>query len=367
MGRCLPFKFPAQRAGCLFMCKTDPILRAAGHSPQFKHGHLQVYFSTAIICFLLYLFKKHILDDERLLAQKRIAIKFCINLLLGVILYFVINKLSLAYWGAEMSNYQGVDSVGLLSAEGYMEAFVKTFKSFGWFFIGAKEISLYLVLNMAFLILLAALLLIVFVVAGARKFASLLLFLAAGFVASHIYYFASPGVHYHTIMIINIYFVFFLAILILMNVKMSKILLNANLMVLMLLAFYHFINTNIAYTQMQMSYEKSYFKATQIMNKIDSINDGSIREIMITGKTEKPEEDIKALPQITGASSASFITNRDHYLRFFRFYLNRPYQLVDEHKSRKISKTKEFKQMDAYPYGEYAKVIDHTIVIRLSK
>lgn len=330
-------------------------------------GIYQVYFSTAIICFLLYLFKRHILDNERLMKQKWIVLSFSINLLLGVVLYFVINKLNLAYWGIDLSEYQGVDSVGLLSLDGYMQAFVKTIDSFGSFFMGKSELTLYLVLNAAFLLLFAILLLLVFVIAGVRKFASLLVFFVASLVVSHVYYFASSGVLYHTVMIVNIYFVFFLAILILMNVKMSKFLIHTNVIVLMLLAFYHFVNANVAYTQMQMSYEKSYFTATEIMTKADSINDGSIRDIVVAGGVKSPKDSIEALPKITGASSDLFLKKEPHYLKFFQYYLNRPYEPVDEKKRVRILESREFKKMDVYPNGEYAKVIDDTIVVKLSK
>jgi len=168
-------------------------------------------------------------------------------------------------------------------------------------------------------------------------------------------------------MIVNIYFVFFLAILILMNVKMSKFLINANVIVLMLLAFYHFVNANVAYTQMQMSYEKSYFTATEIMTKADSINDGSIRDIVIAGGVKSPKDSIEALPKITGASSDLFLKKEPHYLKFFQYYLNRPYEPVDEKKRARILESREFKKMDVYPNGEYAKVIDDTIVVKLSK
>ena len=152
-----------------------------------------------------------------------------------------------------------------------------------------------------------------------------------------------------------------------LRVRIPRPIIYAILGVFSLLSFHNFINANIAYTQMKLSYEKSYFTATEIMNRMDTLNDGRIDEIYVYGRTEKESDDIETLPEIKGASSDAFLSFEEHYVLFFKYYLGRSYEIADENKKRDIRKSEEFKKMDSYPYGDYVKVIDHTMVIRLSR
>ncbi|WLV24677.1 glucosyltransferase domain-containing protein [Aciduricibacillus chroicocephali] len=334
-------------------------------------GIYQVYLSTAIIVFLLYIFKRYLLDEEHFVNLLRVIRKFSLSVIIGGIVYFVVNKLNLTFWGLELSNYQGVNSVGLLDAEGYVQAFVKTFKTLGLLFMGSKEFSFYLLLNAIFLVLLILLTFIVILMNRFKigKLIGLVFFGLALFVATHIYYYVSESVQYHTLMMINSYFIYFLAVLMLtkLKIRIPKVIVYTVIPVFALLSYHNFVNANIAYTQMQMSYEKSYFTANEIMNRMDALNDGSIHEIYIYGKAQKESDNIKTLPVIMGASSDAFLSFEDHYVRFFNYYLGRPYEIADEEKKAQIRKSTDFKKMNAYPYGDYVKVIDHTMVVRLSK
>lgn len=334
-------------------------------------GIYQTYFSVTLICFLLYIFKKYILDGERFANQLSVVYKFVAAVLIGVVLYFVLNKVNLAYWNLELSNYQGVDSVGLLSPAEYLEAFKKTFKSIALLFMGSKELSYYLVLNGLFLIILLAL---GGIVLSKNRFniyrlAFTIIFLLGFFVSSHIFFFFSPGVQYHTLMMINLYFIYFLAIVILTRkyIRIPKLLANSMAVILMLLVYYNFVNANVAYTQMHLSYEKSSFAAAEIMNRMDSKNDGTIKEIYVVGKLQKESDGVEAIPEIMGASSDAYLSFEDHFQRYFNYYLGRKYEIAEGDKKDEIRKQKAFQEMNVYPYGNYTKVIDGTMVVRLSK
>jgi hypothetical protein len=272
-----------------------------------------------------------------------------------------------------ISDYQGISNVGFLGIHGYYNAIQNTWTALRTFYVGREDINVYRILNALFFIFLAYIFLktIVFEKKDSlpiyKKIIIFLLLISCIFIA-YAYFFVSPNVFYHSLMMIGLYFVYFFCIILLdKNSNLQKWTRRASIFVLFLLCVYNLVNTNIAYAKMQMSYEKSYYAASEILYKIDSIAPKNNNKIIITGSLPQTDNGIKLCPEIIGVSDNVFLVTEDHFRQFYRYYFNRNFDIVDNEMKNKILNSEEFKTMDVYPYGKCVKIIDGIIVVKLSQ
>lgn len=81
----------------------------------FAMGIYQAYAPITITVFVLLLIQQVLSGDADIRKIVRRGLYFCAALILGVILYFVFLKVSLAVYGTALSDYQGVDNMGKIS------------------------------------------------------------------------------------------------------------------------------------------------------------------------------------------------------------------------------------------------------------
>lgn len=138
-----------------------------------------------------------------------------------------------------------------------------------------------------------------------------------------------------------------------------------------ILCFYHFVNDNIAYKQMEISYQRTTFEAMQVLSEIDRISDGNPKCLAVAGlftligKLSEKGADIIALPEITGAQTGNFLHSKYHFFQFSKYYFGKNYQECSEEKVEQIQQLPEFAQMPEYPRNGYVKIIDDAIVVKL--
>lgn len=333
-------------------------------------GIYQIYMTTAIICFLYFLIVK-LMDKNEDNRLKDTGIRFSLSIICGICIYFAANAVILMAADSVLSDYQGISSIGKMCVRDLLYAFIKLVKSGVSFYFGGNNISIYSILNLLFL-LLAILLWIYYVLMNkayslSRKLLISICLCLTVF-STYAFLFASAGTTYHMIMQIGNYFAYFGVIILLER----KIVIQKNIYkiipgLLCFLCFYHFVNNNIAYKQMEMSYEKTCFETIEILNKIDGINNNGIRDIAIIGEFRNNEQTqlLKAIPDITGASENNFLHSPFHFLMFTQYYFNRTFIEIDSVKLEKIKQTEEFQKMPVHPNNSSVQVIDGTIVVKL--
>ena len=133
------------------------------------------------------------------------------------------------------------------------------------------------------------------------------------------------------------------------------------------LAIYNFINTNVAYHQMSISYEKTYFQNVEIASRIDEVSDEKEKVVAIIGGFQDSGLDIMSNPKIEGAETRIFTWSQVHIIIFDNYYLGRSYIYCDDETREKIKNTYEFKMMKDFPSKDSVKVIDGIVVVRLSE
>lgn len=82
---------------------------------SFSMGIYQAYPPFTISLLVLSLMRDSLEEDAQLLPLVRRGVLYCVSLILGVVLYFVFLKLSLAVFSVTLDTYQGINTMGQLS------------------------------------------------------------------------------------------------------------------------------------------------------------------------------------------------------------------------------------------------------------
>ena len=233
-------------------------------------------------------------------------------------------------------------------------------------------LRLYTLINIAFALLITYLIWI-FILKNkdfsySRKFFLCLLF-ASALPLTYSMYFASPGVEYHSVMELGNFFIYFTVLMFLnksdFEIKAGTTKIAVGLF--SILCFYHFVNDNIAYKQMEMSYQRTSFETAQILYEIEKVNENPQKCVALIGNFSNcyPQL-VTAYPDIHGACTCNFLHSDPYYfLRFSEYYFGRTYKKCSKDKAEQIQQLPEFAQMPEYPRNGYVKIIDDAIVVKL--
>ena len=93
-------------------------------------GIYQSYLPLTASVFVLYLIQQTIQDKNNWKQILKQGLIYLLCLILGVVFYFLILKLALIYYGAELSNYQGINTMGKLSLKDLPRLLLSSFTTF---------------------------------------------------------------------------------------------------------------------------------------------------------------------------------------------------------------------------------------------
>lgn len=333
----------------------------------------QVYFIFGFILYLYY-FAFLMLKNEKMdKSLMKSACYVCLTFAVSLLIYWVLNKVVMLLAGTAFSSYMGWDSMGIMPIRLYFRAIYSTLVSFIAFFVPITKVSFYGILN----ILIALTIIGLFIknvllnrnYSIRRRVGVLVLFLLC-VPGTYCFYFVSSGVKYHGIMEIGNYFVYFALIIIaLLNkgICIKNIERKIVIVLLSVLCYYNFVNANVAYKQMEMSYSRTEFATEEILMYIDDVNDRNAEKVAVIGRFENGKEMVAATPAINAAYTRNFLTHPYHFFQFSKYYFGREYVECDESLLQEIAKTSEFAEMPCYPSKGCVRLIDDIIVIKLSE
>ena len=335
----------------------------------------QIYVLFAIACVVCYFAIELMTSENKLKDYKNKIFNFIGTIIVGFIVYYLINTIVLWCLDISVSNqdYQGVGSVAFLGIKGLYKAALKTIEYFVKFIIGGSAFSVYSLINLLTMAGFVALTVWALIKKCNRniyfKLSIVALFIAV-IPITYFYLFLSKGIKYHSIMTIGLYFIYlsFIVLLDKYHINLKNYLYKTAAVVLSLVCFYNFINTNIAYKQLEMSYERTYFEVCEVVQFIDQINENGYKEVYVIGEFPREEkaDAVKANPAIIGASTANFVTSEYHFVTFANNYLGRDYKSCSQEQKDDILKDLQFEELEAYPSKNCVKVINEVIVVKLS-
>lgn len=228
----------------------------------------------------------------------------------------------------------------------------------------------YLLINIIFSLLTIYLFFIFILQNKEYKFAKkiiLCLLFASAVPLTYLMFFVSAGVNYHRVMELGIFFIY-LIVPILLNNKNPDIkpwIDKSAATMLVILCFYHFINDNIAYKQMEISYKKTSFEATQVLLEIDKLKNDDKYCLALIGDFPVNRSQIDSFPKITGSDTKNFLETPYHFLRFSEYYFGRKFSSCGNDRTIELKNRADFIEMPEYPKAGFAKIIEDMIVVKL--
>lgn len=254
----------------------------------FSCGIYQAYLSFALILALCYFMWELLRNRFECRTYGVWILREIIVFFVGVLLYYIIWKLlMLLPHDITESSYQGMGDAFGFSFGSVVDAALKTAREMGKLFLGQNVLehgwTVYAVLNLVFLA--GTLFFIVCAVlrSGLYKrtgfLALFILCICAIPFAACIFFFVSPGVFYHPLMLESMCVVYIFSLLLLEEYfppKQSSII----CLLFVLLIGKNILNANICYQQMNLCMERSRNMATEILTRVHELDDGGIKRIV---------------------------------------------------------------------------------------
>lgn len=354
---------------CVKGANTPCRLAAAVLCVAFSCGIYQIYLTSAGIVFLYFLIKK-LLNHSTIRPLLKTALITGAVFALGMVLYLLLQKIQLRVLGIQLSSYQGISRIGQVNSHDFLDAFNQTIQKLNEFYFGTRKRHVYFLLDVTILavVFFTWLYTIISCKPGLSNTVLIILLLAAAPLLSYCLMFVTVGIHYHVLMEGGNYFVYLGFLMLLDAFPPQRKRVSAFGMILIgLLCYYHFINNNTAYKQLEMSYQTTLYQSSEILNHINNVTESAgIENIAIIGRFKSENPFHNTTPHIAGASVDNFLRTSFHFCQFSNHYFGRYFIPAEDEIQKAIMDSEEFAQMDSYPYGEYVKVIENTIVVKLN-
>ena len=340
-------------------------------------GIYQAYVPFAITLFVLILLQRTLKGQDSFPELVKRGLFYCLILAGGLLIYFLCLKLCLALYGTQLSDYNGVNTMGKLSL-GQLPQLLKltvyNFCKLPWNnycgLAGMKLIRICYVL----LAVIAAVSFMWIAVSRVKK--PLLIILAAALcgilaVAVNFIQIMCPDGWIYTIMVYPFVLIGCIPMIILETAEDTELCrtlaAKALALVLSAMALCYAYETNVVYTA-------QYYANRQVENYLNGI----ITQVRMTEGFD-PEKKWAFIGQIEdplirsgwdselrygGSESAEILLNRHTRWYWFQVYCGYWIPDVDDETALQLGRTEEVRQMPCWPDYGSVKVIDDTVVIK---
>lgn len=347
----------------------------------FAFGCYQAYITFAIMIVLVYSIDQLLHTD----ASVRNILKKWLHCLLsagiGLALYMTLNTILLAIQGKSLASYQGIGEAGSsFSVSGLLHAPVQCVIDFVYFFTGSlSKLSLYSVLNLLMLILLAIRIVSLIITNKIAKTPSRLIFLIICLClmpfACFAIYFLTPDVMYHMLMHGSLYLVYALFILLLDREEasckgLSKYLRPVSFVLAALMIYNFIVIANICYQRQNLAFTRSMHTMDEMvdhMHELDNLEDAT--QITVVGQLGTAEDNrisISLPPDMTGFTDGYIMSNSLHYSHMLEDYYGIQLAPVSSEQEDTINASTLVTAMPCWPEDGSIQVIDNVLVIKLS-
>lgn len=339
----------------------------------FGYGCYQAYITWALLLVLFWSISQLLFTQFPLSVLFQKWSHFLLCGILGTILYWICNKILIAFQGISLASYQGIGEAGLSSFHP-LHAFKQCIIDFFYFFIGPlSRMNLYSYLNIIILVLM-----LVFFIHRvythklynnpSRLILILLLATAVPF-AAFVIYFISPQINYHMLMLMSLCLIYIFFLLFYEKsssddfpIKQWSILLVTGLTI------YSFIViANISYHTMQQSYNKSIGVILRLADRIEQTDKGvNCAKIAVIGRL--PESDALSVnlpPDMTGIIDGYIMSTPVHYQAMLSEYCNLNYSLPTEEEQAMLIANESVAAMPVWPHEGCVSIIDDILVIHM--
>lgn len=339
----------------------------------------QAYLSVSLVLVAVICIKRIFIEEYTFLKVFLKEYMQGFTLAGGAVLNNVLTKVMNASQNVELSSYQGINDVHLLTLEDSLTAVSIVQNAFQIFFQigGWREKNIYSLLNSCIfgLILVVS---IYFVVKKKlyKRPLELLCVIAAYLCMPLLIYiirFVSMQVNYHTLMLMSACFIYLMAVMYIEHLTpkewLEKGLKIAAIIMLGALIYNNTLTANYAYYNMNLSYEKTYAISLDVLRRIEETEGfDADKKIAVIGSYDASAAEMKPLvPDIAGVTNDIFLMGQDHYFAMWKYCMGREYSSVSGEEREQLKRMSEYAQMDCYPYAGCVRIIGETIVVKMAE
>lgn len=345
-----------------------------GIALAFSMGIYQAYLPIAIL-LCIYKVTMILAEDKTKKEKVKSIFNYAYMGVIGVVLYYVILTLMLLVQKKEIGSYQVGDSGTTIS----LGTIVELYKDFIEFVFTGKVL-----VNNIFSILAFGIIGILFLIALCKLCICKKLYKSVWFyvvllalcviipVACNVILVILPDVSYHTLM--RYQYVILLMIMIAfiqteLDVKkeITYVILS---MAACVLIFNYFVTDNIAYSNLEKKYEKTYAYCVRLADRMEQTEGYyqgiPIAMIGVLSDNEYPLTDVTkdVTGKLLGITGDTLLYTGENYKAFFANYLGITINLIPIENMTEIYNSKEYWEMESFPSKNSMKVVDGILYIK---
>lgn len=306
------------------------------------------------------------------------GLKYLYMGVLGCSLYLAVLQILLKVQGKVLDTYQGISGMGTVERAGLLDTVVKMYQDFAAFTVKGGVLCHNTVSFLACIALVIAAAGTVISLAIKRKwwkkfsFYVIVLLLAAGLPpATNLILLISPQVTYHLLM--RYQWVVFLILMIAFTARYTG---KAVWQIWTVLAagaslvFCFALADQIAYSNLEKRYEKTYAYCVRLLDRIET-TDGyyqgiPIAMVGVVGDDEFPVTDItgKVTASMIGITGDSLLYTGENYRIFMKNYLGATLNILPPEAMSGIYSSEEYRAMDSFPGDGSIRIIDGVMYVK---
>lgn len=361
----------------------------SGLSLALAMGMYQTYLSVTMVLAMVTL----LIDALNKKDKKQIfinIIKYAVIGIVGIILFYALSHLTLIAKNLQVSNYSGADTIGLGTLLNLPKLLPEAYKSFFNYYFNDKMIPntvwhTNLIYFVIFSIMLISLIYIIIKNKVYEKITNtilILIFIVALPICFGIIEIIVPSVDIHILMacsMIYIFPIFFKILEIIPKSTISKIFKYTVAICSLVIIWNYTLQDNASYIAIKSMQNQAENLALRIVTQIEQLDEFEVNmPVLIIGGLEGNSyldrnntnlETKKIYNRTWGFISNSptiWWGNLDSWNKIFYEYVGVNLNLVSEAENKEILETEEFKNMKCYPGKDSIKIINNTVVVKLS-
>ena len=364
-----------------FASKGGKMWMAGAVSLAFSMGVYQAYLPFAIL-LSVYMVLIAFLEMQSLKEKMLCLVRYLGMGIAGMALYYVILRVLLLIQGKELASYQGIDGMGSIAGIDLLGTVKNIFVDFFTFTVRGHVLfnNVFSAVGMLFL-LLTAFVILLRLASGKRLFKSIwfyLILLVAVFVipiAGNVILIISPGVNYHLLM--RYQWVLFVVLLLAFCNRYVDLLRGtavwAKWVMLacgFVLVFNYLVVDQIAYSNMDKKYEKTYSYCLRLLDRMEQTEGYyagiPVAMIGVVGEDNFPVTDItgEVTGSIIGATGDYLLYTSTNYASFMKHYMGVEINPVVGEEMEKIYYSEEYRALDSFPGQNSMKVVDGILYVK---
>lgn len=356
-----------------------------GISLAFSMGIYQSYLAFAVLLSIygiLMIAMEHGTVKEKICG----SLKYLYMGVLGAGGYYVILQVLLKIQGKELASYQGINGMGTVEGAGIVGTIKKMYSDFFAFTLDGN-VLMNNVFSVGAVVVLAMLAAVVLVVCILKKkwWKSLWLYILLGLlavglpIASNMILFISPDVTYHALMRYQwvLYPILFVAFVEKAcreradkeNAKAAWV----NFLVVLaagVLTWNYVVTDNIAYSNLQKKYEKTYAYCIRLLDRIEQTEGYyqgiPIAMVGVVGDEAYPVTDITqdVTSNLIGMNGDYLLYTGQNYKLFMEHYLSASLNILPPEAMADMYYDETYVQMNSFPAPDSIQIIDGIMYIK---